>query len=98
MLTDVPRPLFLGEIVAMLDFEFEAAEVASALVKLKREGKVVATLRQRNGPGRRLAMSYAVPDLALWSDRDSEDGEIRHICETPNEPDDLLRDSDDLVH
>lgn len=83
LLVDMPRPLFLGEIVALLDFAYEAAEVASALVKLEREKKVQASLQPRRGPGRHMAKAYAVPNLAMWESAPDEPGEFRHICQTP---------------
>lgn len=67
VLADAPRPMLLGELEAALDFEHQPAEIMSVLVKLGRSGKVTATLREREGPGRRLAKEYSLaqPPLLL---------------------------------
>ncbi|SMC29933.1 hypothetical protein SAMN02745857_04276 [Andreprevotia lacus DSM 23236] len=60
LLATAPRPLFCGEIVAQLDFAFDNAEIASALVKLTRQGKVQSSLQARTGPGPKMAKVYGV--------------------------------------
>lgn len=65
LLADAPRPMLLGEIEAALDFMHSPAEVMSVLVKLTRAGKVEASLRERDGPGRRVARAYSLADNAL---------------------------------
>lgn len=65
VLADAPRPMFLGELEAALDFQFEKAEIMSVLVKLRRAGKVVASEREREGPGPRVANAYALRDCQL---------------------------------
>lgn len=65
VLADAPRPMFLGELEAALDFQFEKSEIMSVLVKMQRAGKVLAMLRDREGPGRRVARAYKLTDNAL---------------------------------
>lgn len=65
VLVDSPRPMLLGEIEAALDFEHTSAEIMSVLVKLQRAGKVTASLREREGPGRRMARAYTLASLPL---------------------------------
>lgn len=62
VLAVAPRPMLLGELEAALDFEHQPAEIMSVLVKLRRSGKVVASLREREGSGRRVAMAYKLTD------------------------------------
>jgi hypothetical protein len=64
-LADSPRPLLLGEIESMLDFEYDAAEIMSALVKLLRSGRVKTSLKERDGPGRRVAKAYSLAETDL---------------------------------
>lgn len=61
VLADAPRPMFLGEIEAALDFQHGAAEIMSALIKLQRAGKVVREKRERTGPGPKAANTYRLP-------------------------------------
>lgn len=65
VLADAPRPMFLGELEGALDFEHQPAEIMSVLVKLTRAGKVTASLRDREGPGRRVARAYSLKENAL---------------------------------
>lgn len=65
VLAVAPRPMLLGELEAALDFEHLPAEIMSVLVKLRRAGKVAASLREREGPGRRVARAYKLTDNAL---------------------------------
>lgn len=65
VLAVAPRPMLLGEIEAALDFEYQPADIMSALVKLRRAGKVTADMRERDGPGRRLAKSYILKETPL---------------------------------
>ncbi len=65
VLADAPRPMLLGELEAALDFEHQPAEIMSVLVKLRRAGKVMASEREREGPGRRVAKAYALACNAL---------------------------------
>ncbi|MCG9064702.1 hypothetical protein LH425_06545 [Laribacter hongkongensis] len=65
VLADAPRPMFLGEIEVVLDFEHTSAEIMSVLVKLQRAGKVIASLRERHGPGRKVARAYCLSENAL---------------------------------
>ncbi|MBK0415210.1 hypothetical protein JD974_12420 [Chromobacterium haemolyticum] len=58
VLADAPRPMFLGEIEAALDFQHGAAEIMSVLVKLQKLDKIAYQLHQRSGPGRKLAKVY----------------------------------------
>lgn len=60
VLADAPRPMFLGELEAALDFQFEKAEIMSVLVKLQAQGKVESALREREGPGPRVAKAYGL--------------------------------------
>lgn len=60
VLADAPRPMFLGELEAALDFQFEKAEIMSVLVKLQAQGKVESALREREGPGPKVAKTYAL--------------------------------------
>lgn len=55
-----PRPLFLGEIEATLEFAYDKAEIMSVLVKLQIQGKVCSGLRPRQGLGPRVAKAYAL--------------------------------------
>ncbi|OVE46702.1 hypothetical protein CBW21_17550 [Chromobacterium violaceum] len=57
--------MLLGEIEAALDFENAASEIMSVLVKLQRAGKVTTSLRERDGPGRRIARAYALCENSL---------------------------------
>lgn len=68
VLADAPRPMFLGELEAALDFAHEKAEIMSVLVKLIRAEKVSASLREREGPGRREARAYALAETRLGLD------------------------------
>lgn len=65
VLADAPRPMFLGELEAALDFAHEKAEIMSVLVKLCRSGKVSPQKRHRDGPGRREANAYALAKTGL---------------------------------
>ncbi|MEN7429172.1 hypothetical protein VA599_00355 [Chromobacterium sp. TRC.1.1.SA] len=65
VLADAPRPMLLGELESSLDFQYAAAEIMSALVKMQRAGKVDATTIERNGPGRRLARGYTLTATSL---------------------------------
>lgn len=65
VLAVAPRPMLLGEIEAALDFEFQPAEIMSVLVKLRRVGKVTANLREREGPGRKMAKAYSLSNTEL---------------------------------
>ena len=65
VLADAPRPMLLGELEAALDFEHQPAEIMSVLVKLRRAGKVTASEREREGPGRRVARAYHLTQNAL---------------------------------
>jgi len=65
VLADAPRPMFLGELEAALDFQFEKAEIMSVLVKLQAQGKVESALREREGPGPRVAKAYALHKTRL---------------------------------
>lgn len=65
VLAVAPRPMLLGEIEAALDFEYQPAEIMSVLVKLRRVGKVTANLREREGPGRKVARVYCLAQNAL---------------------------------
>ncbi len=78
LLTNAPRPLFMGEINAMLEFAYECGELSSALAKMERSGKVESKMMDREGPGRHQAKAFSLPGLALW-----ERPEIRHICQRP---------------
>ena len=60
VLTVAPRPLFLGEIEAALEFAYDKAEIMSVLVKLQAQGKVCSTPRPRQGPGPKVAKGYAL--------------------------------------
>lgn len=60
ILADAPRPMFLGELEAALDFHYEKAEIMSVLVKMQAQGKVGSSLSEREGPGRRIAKAYAL--------------------------------------
>lgn len=60
VLAVAPRPLFLGEIEAALEFAYDKAEIMSVLVKLQRQGKVGSTLRPRQEPGPKVANGYAL--------------------------------------
>lgn len=60
VLAVAPKPLFLGEIEAALEFAYDKAEIMSVLVKLQRQGKVGSTLRPRQGPGPKVANGYAL--------------------------------------
>lgn len=65
VLADAPRPMLLGELEAALDFEHPPAEIMSVLVKLRRTGKVTAAMREREGPGRRVAKAYSLASNSL---------------------------------
>ncbi len=65
VLADAPRPMFLGEIEAALEFHHQPAEIMSVLVKLRRSGKVAASLREREGSGRRIARAYGLKETSL---------------------------------
>lgn len=65
VLADAPRPMLLAELEAALDFEHQPAEIMSVLVKLQRSSKITASLREREGPGRRVARAYALKENAL---------------------------------
>ena len=65
VLADAPRPMFLGEIEAALEFQHGAAEIMSVLVKLKRTGKVISDKRERFGSGRRIANAYSLVPMPL---------------------------------
>lgn len=65
VLADAPRPMLLGELEAALDFEHQPAEIMSVLVKLQRTGKVAASEREREGPGRRVAKAYGLAQNAF---------------------------------
>lgn len=65
VLADAPRPMFLGELEAALDFQFEKSEIMSVLVKMQAQSKVTACLRERNGPGRRQANAYELTQFGL---------------------------------
>ncbi len=65
VLADAPRPMFLGEIEAALDFQYGGAEIMSVLVKLQRTGKVITEKRGRFGPGRRMANAYGLALMPL---------------------------------
>jgi hypothetical protein len=58
VLADAPRPMFLGELEAALDFQFEKSEIMSVLVKLQAQGKVESAQQERKGSGPRLAKWY----------------------------------------
>ena len=60
VLTVAPRPLFLGEIEAALEFAYDKAEIMSVLMKLHAQGKVSSTPRQRQGLGPKLAKGSAL--------------------------------------
>lgn len=60
VLADAPRPMFLGELEAALEFQFEKSEIMSVLVKLQAQGKVESALREREGPGPRMAKAYGL--------------------------------------
>ncbi|BBH13389.1 hypothetical protein [Chromobacterium haemolyticum] len=65
VLADAPRPMFLGEIEAALDFQHGAAEIMSVLVKLQRAGKAKTELRDRAGPGRKVARAYMLAQNSM---------------------------------
>ncbi|PTU70776.1 hypothetical protein [Chromobacterium haemolyticum] len=65
VLADAPRPMFLGEIEAALDFQHGAAEIMSVLVKLRIAGKVCSEKKERSGPGPRVAMAYFLPKTLI---------------------------------
>ncbi|UGA38200.1 hypothetical protein JOS77_30765 [Chromobacterium haemolyticum] len=65
VLADAPRPMFLGEIKAAMDFQYDADEIMSVLVKLQRARKVISEKRERFGPGRRMANAYSLAPLPL---------------------------------
>jgi hypothetical protein len=67
LLADAPRPMLLGEIEAALDFAHQPAEIMSVLIKLHRAGKVTASLRERQGPGRRMAKAYYLAQPPLYA-------------------------------
>lgn len=60
VLADAPRPMFLGELEAALDFQFEKAEIMSVLVKLQAQGKVDGKQANRSGPGPKIANAYSL--------------------------------------
>ncbi|MFK7088671.1 hypothetical protein AAFM71_07625 [Chromobacterium violaceum] len=65
ILADAPRPMLLGDIEAALDFENATSEIMSVLIKLQRAGKVTTSLRERDGPGRRVAKAYELCKMPL---------------------------------
>ncbi|AVG17041.1 hypothetical protein CFN79_14915 [Chromobacterium vaccinii] len=67
VLADAPRPMFLAELEAALDFKFEKSEIMSVLVKMQARGKVESSLQERVGPGPRKAKTYrlAIPICVL---------------------------------
>lgn len=65
VLADAPRPMFLGELEAALDFQFEKSEIMSVLVKLQAQGKVQSILREREGPGPRISKAYNLNETEL---------------------------------
>ncbi|BBH12893.1 hypothetical protein [Chromobacterium haemolyticum] len=67
VLADAPRPMFLGEIEAALEFQYSAAEIMSVLVKLKRAKKVASERWERVGPGRRMANAYCLERMPMES-------------------------------
>lgn len=66
VLAVAPRPMFLCEIEAALDFEYQPAEIMSVLVKLRRAEKVIATPRERGGPGKKLVNAYEMMPVKLY--------------------------------
>lgn len=68
VLADAPRPMFLGELEAALDFQFEKAEIMSVLVKLQAQGKVESKLSERSGPGRRMTKTYTLSMPPIFKD------------------------------
>lgn len=68
VLAVAPRPLFLGEIEAALEFAYDKTEIMGVLVKLQAQGKVSSTLRPRQGPGPKVAEGDAlvVAGQSIW--------------------------------
>lgn len=63
VLAVAPRPLFLGEIEAVLDFTYDKAEIISVPMKLQAQAKVSSTPRPRQGPEQKVAKGYTLVAL-----------------------------------
>ena len=67
VLADAPRPMFLGEIEAALEFQHQPAEIMSVLVKLRRQGRIDSAIKERKGPGKKNAYAYSLMRYGLFS-------------------------------